>query len=63
MRFCLNHLTVLVCALALFLNGGVFAEEPSVRDSVMNLFVHDYEDSNSPDTLKIQCIRNASAGV
>ena len=53
MRFCLNHLAVLVCALALFLNGGAWAEESNVRDYVINLFVHDFEDSKSPDSLSL----------
>ena len=42
---------VWACALTFFLNCGVFAEESGVRDSVMNLFVHDYEDTKSLDSL------------
>ena len=51
MRVYLNHLVVLVCSLMLFLCGGAFADVPGVRDSVMNLFVHDYEESKFPDSL------------
>ncbi|WP_290923573.1 hypothetical protein [Fibrobacter sp.] len=49
----LNHLVVWACALTFFLNCGVCAEESGVRDSVMNLFVHDYENTKSPDSLSL----------
>lgn len=51
MRESLNRLVVWACALTFFLNCGVCAEESGVRDSVMNLFVHDYENTKSPDSL------------
>lgn len=51
MRVSLNRLVVWACALTFFLNCGVCAEESGVRDSVMNLFVHDYENTKSPDSL------------
>lgn len=51
MRVCLNHLFVWACALTLFLNCGAFAEVSGARDSVINLFVHDYEESKSLDSL------------
>ncbi len=53
MRVSLNRLVVWACALTFFLNCGAWAEESNVRDSVINLFVHDYEDSNSPDSLSL----------
>ena len=51
MRVSLNRLVVWACALTFFLNCGVCAEESGVRDSVMNLFVHNYENTKSPDSL------------
>lgn len=53
MRFCVKYFAAWTCALVLFLNCGVFSAEPVSRDSVMNLFVHDYEEAESPDTLSL----------
>lgn len=53
MSVSLNRLVVWACALTFFLNCGVCAEESGVRDSVMNLFVHDYENTKSPDSLSL----------
>lgn len=53
MRESLNRLVVWACALTFFLNCGVCAEESVAHDSVMNLFVHDYENTKSPDTLSL----------
>ncbi len=53
MRVCVKCFAVWACALILSLNCSAFSAEPVAHDSVMNLFVHDYEETKSPDTLSL----------
>ena len=50
MRVCVKCFAFL-SALSLFFVCNAFAEDSTSRDSVMNLFVHDYRESNFLDSL------------
>ena len=52
MRVCVKCFAFL-SAFTLFFVCNAFAEESTSHDSVMNLFVHDYEETKSIDTLSL----------